>query len=129
MHRNSHNTWVAETRTVVRVFLFLSRLFGKAVRSIMFGISGRQWVSTLMICALLWPLVVPPVTVFATPAPVTDISGFEPVNEELPIWTSVWREGNAALEAWMTPMRAGNAALDLGDDDDKRKKDKLSSLK
>ena len=77
MHRNSQ-------KNAIQLYTFLTlRFIRQAVRFIALGINAHQWAACLMICAMVWPLVTPPASVFGRSTAENDLSGFEPVNEDI----------------------------------------------
>lgn len=91
------------------IVLFLFGCLKAATNLISLGINGRQWVTCLVICSLL--ALSMPISAFNSRDKVAmapDSSGFEPVNEQLPFWTSAWRKINADLEARLNPLRPMN---------------------
>lgn len=92
-------------------------------RVAMLGLDGRQWLACTIICAMIGLFVTVPTGVVVRAANSEGL-GFEPVNEELSVWTASWRNLKAELEARMTPWRPTNLAASFfaGSDDDKKKK-------
>lgn len=108
-----------------------SRCSKKAAYWLTFGITGKQWLASIMICSMLSSIFALPVRAAiemnadnAAAMKGGDANRFEPVNESLPAWKEAWRSANAQAEAWLTPMREVNAAYKDVDDKDADGKDK-----
>ena len=85
---------------------------------LMLGLSGRQWLASLLIGLLLLSIFSLPVqaTVYVGSNAETSAAGnFEPVNAPQWFWETAWMKLNAKTEEWLTPRREGNtcAAHDL----------------
>ncbi len=99
----------------------------KTNRFFTFGLGTKQWLACFLICILLLPVFSVPIGGSGFyPRERNEANPFEPVNEQLPVWTAAWRNLNAALEAWTTPFRAENLFSGDGDDRKKKKKDAAS---
>ncbi len=71
------------------------------------GVTRSQWITSILICALLLPMFA------ATAVGATRIetlpAGIEPVNPELPVWTEIYRDIATAIEKTMTMRRPVNS--------------------
>ena len=108
----------AETRRIRQAMKKLSPGIQKAMSILSLGIDGRQWIAWALIGIMLLPT-------FSLPAPAgyseNDMpSQFQPVDEELPGWTELWKNLNEKIESWRTSSPA--ADVSYGDDDDKKPK-------
>lgn len=108
----------------------IKKLASTAGAVITLGIEAKQWAASVAICALLSPLFMLPTGVYATTVSTeTSSPTFEPVNEELPIWTNTWRTLNASIESNLTAWRPVNVANRLSGDDTKPASDKKTDRK
>lgn len=100
-------------KAVQQIIKEFSRLLKTSVNWLMLGLSGRQWLASLVICLLLSPIFSLPVqaTVLVSNTD-TNANNFEPVNAPQPIWETAWTNLNARFDEWTTPMRAGNDLAD-----------------
>lgn len=73
-------------------------------------VDPRQILASFMISALLLPIFSLPVQARFVPRP--NNLEFEPVNEELPVLTSIWRALNSRFEEMATPLRSSNIAYE-----------------
>ena len=73
-------------------------------------VDSRQVLASFMISALLLPIFSLPVQ--ARFVPGANNLEFEPVNEELPVLTSIWRALNSRFEEMATPLRSSNIAYE-----------------
>ncbi|MBK7510702.1 MAG: hypothetical protein IPI76_00300 [Chloracidobacterium sp.] len=115
MYRNSHH--------IARNIRLNVKQIVKTVEAIIsFGIDGRQWVASAIICAMIWPLFVLPTAAFGASGVNSTTAEFEPVNEQLPIWTRAWRDLSADIETRLIALRPANLINKASDDNDKKKK-------
>src|SRR5215213_5960106 len=77
----------------------------KAKVFITLGLEGRQWLACALICAMLLPVFSLPVSAVVGFNGGENTGQFEPVNEQLPIWTRAWRNLNVRLELWSASLR------------------------
>jgi RHS repeat-associated protein len=91
------------------------------IELLILGIDGKQSLASLMICLLLLPLFALPAGASVSYVNNDNSRQFEPVNEQLSIWTETWRNLNAKIESWATPLRSGNTLVGENDDDKKKK--------
>lgn len=93
------------------------------------GITLKQWLASVIICAMLSSVFALPVRAAieinarrAADSRASNPNNFEPVNASLPIWKEVWMNLNEEAEAWLSPVRAINTAYNDADDKDKSKR-------
>jgi RHS repeat-associated protein len=87
-----------------------------------FGMGAKQWLACVMICMMLMPIFSLPVAGSVYSTSRTDTENFEPVNEELPVWTEAWRNLNARIESWTAARRPDSLPSDENEDEKKKKK-------
>jgi RHS repeat-associated protein len=103
----------------------ISLCLRKAKTLITFGLKGRQWIASSLICVILLPIFSPPARGYDNfTVTDTDTHQYEPVNEQLPIWTQTWRNLNVRLESWLTSLRNETAYGDENDNEKKNAADK-----
>jgi hypothetical protein len=79
--------------------------WGKAKAFMTIGLDGKQWLACSLICAMLWPVFSLPVNASISYSDSGNANRFEPVNEQLPIWTQTWRNLSVKLESWVTLLK------------------------
>ena len=74
------------------------------------GVSGRQWLASLLIGLLLMPIFSLPITAATSNSgsAAATAGNFEPVNPPTYFWESAWTKLEVAAEEWKTARRAGN---------------------
>ena len=116
MHRYSHDN-------AKRLFGVVRRISHSGRMILMLGIGSREWATSALICAMILPLLTLPVSAKRVSTPVDQSTVlFEPVNENLPVWTSIWRNLNADIETRLNSLRVTNWTGSATSDDDKKKK-------
>ncbi|HEX9961931.1 MAG TPA: hypothetical protein VGB00_13435, partial [Pyrinomonadaceae bacterium] len=90
------------------------------------GLEGRQWLACALICAMLSPVSSLPVSA-SVGFNGENTGQFEPVNEQLPIWTRARRNLNVRLELWSASLR--NEEIFGDDENDNEKKDSADKKK
>jgi RHS repeat-associated protein len=113
------------------LYKIVSRILHTAKECLSLGISGRQWVASLLICMLLSPLFSLPVRA-ATVVNATEsgADNFEPVNAPQWFWESAYYSLNTEIEEWITSTRNGSAVEGYnGHGKDNTENDKVKSLK
>ena len=116
MHRYSHDN-------AKRLFGVVRRISHSGRMILMLGIGSREWATSALICAMILPLLTLPVSANRVSTPVDQSTVlFEPVNENLPVWTSIWRNLNADIETRLNSLRVTNWTGSATSDDDKKKK-------
>ncbi len=91
----------------------ISLIASKAKDYATLGLTGRQWLASLVICLMLMPIFSLPVgAAVYIPKPDPNIAEFEPVNAEIPIWEKLEINLSARVETWMTAKRELNIIHD-----------------
>ncbi len=130
------NTQATNQSMMRRVSGIISKGSKKEANWLTLGVTGKQWLASLMICTMLSSVFALPVRAAietnayqAALAARSNPNNFETVNEPLPFWKEAWMDLNAKTEAWLTPMRAVNAAYKDSDDKDATSTDKPKTSK
>lgn len=99
-----------------------ARFLKKTLKLLTLGISAQQWTACVLICALLSLSVAAPVGVSMPRAINNDSANYEPVNEDLSVFTSTLRDLDAEIEAKLTTWRNVDWSVDISDEKDESKK-------
>ena len=110
---------ILKTEMIRPMIKQITRIGRAAATLLTFGVSGRQWLTALLIGLLLLPAFSLPVsaTVAVGRTADTNAGSFEPVNAPQWFWEKAYYTLDAKIEEWLTVRR--NAAL-FGDDNDKK---------